>query len=136
MASYDEVVALPASTNGLIHMFLDQLEHRHGPKLVSSLFSYLAASKYGLPQGDLVELLSCSDDVMNEVFQYDVPNRKQLPLVCLSWILQEADGYIRSATVSGTRVMCLSHAQFQKVEAPWGSNSRLRGYAPLWVSLT
>ena len=86
--SYDEPDHLPASVVGLIHLIFDHLESLHGPLLVSKVMGCLAASKHGLSVANLIDLVSCDDEVLGKTGQagailqwHEVPIRRLPPLV-------------------------------------------------------
>lgn len=60
-------------------MVYDHLEKRHGPVLVEHALSYLYTSREGLVWQELYDLLSCDDDVLDDVYKPVVPKFRRIP---------------------------------------------------------
>lgn len=71
--------------NGLVHLILEKLERWHGKILVAhalscilinepqqfvSMMSDITCAKRGLTASELEDLLSCDDEVLNDVYQW------------------------------------------------------------------
>ena len=57
------------------------LEANHGKVFVSHALGYLTASQNGLSPNELLDVLSCDEDVLEDVFQYHVPPIRRLPVL-------------------------------------------------------
>ena len=65
-----------------VYFFLfNRLEANHGKVFVSHALGYLTASQSGLSPNELLDVLSCDEDVLEDVFQYHVPPIRRLPVL-------------------------------------------------------
>jgi len=55
------------------------VERYHGRMLVSHALAYLTASKDGLGDVEMEDILSLDDDVLNDVFQHWLPPVRRIP---------------------------------------------------------
>ena len=65
--SFTKIEPLEDSVKGLIGAFFQRLERYHGVVFVSYVFGLLAASKYGLSEDELLDMLSCQDKLLDTV---------------------------------------------------------------------
>ena len=65
--------------NFLLNIF--RLEAVHGKIFVSHTLGYLTASINGLSPNELIDVLSCDEEVLEDVFQYHVPPIRRLPVL-------------------------------------------------------
>lgn len=67
--SYDEPMdnELEHTLEGLIRNIFERLEQKHGKLLVSKILGYLTASKNGLTESELEDILSLDDDLLNNI---------------------------------------------------------------------
>ncbi|PIK50405.1 putative NACHT and WD repeat domain-containing protein 2 [Apostichopus japonicus] len=70
---------LATTTAGLIEQFFSELEVKHGETFVRSALGYLTASKDGLSAGELLDVLSCDDVVLDDVFEFHIPPIRRVP---------------------------------------------------------
>ena len=61
--SYDDVSALPVSVRGIIEALFERLEKAHGHLFVTRALGYMTASKNGLSDSELEDVLSLDDEV-------------------------------------------------------------------------
>jgi WD40 repeat protein len=69
--SYDRDCTLTCSVKGLIHQLFADLERNFGQHLTSYALSFITFSRGGVNDEEMRDLLSCNEDVMREVFQYN-----------------------------------------------------------------
>ena len=62
-----------------LQMVYDRLEKQHGAVLVERALSYIYTSREGLVWQELYDLLSCDDDVLDEVYKPVVPKFRRIP---------------------------------------------------------
>ena len=106
---------LPSTIREIIHSLFDRLERIHGKMLVSHALAYISASKNGLTESELEDLLSLDDDVLNDVYQYWTPPVRRLPP--LIWLRARSDlgDYLVERGSDGARVSFWYHRQFIEV---------------------
>lgn len=106
---------LPAGVKNVINEFFDQVERRHGKILVSHALAYITASKNGLTEPELEDILSLDDEVLDDVYQYWTPPFRRLPP--LLWIRVRSDigDYLIERGADDSRVIYWYHRQFIEV---------------------
>ena len=67
--STPDVTILEDSVKGVINTLFDRVERYHGKTFVSHALSYLTASRNGLSDNELDDLLSLDDVVLDDVFE-------------------------------------------------------------------
>jgi CRP-like cAMP-binding protein len=77
--SFNQCPALPDNIPDLVKLVCESLELEHGNVLIARSLSYLYTSREGLVWQELYDLLSCDDDVLEEVYKPQVPAYRRLP---------------------------------------------------------
>jgi len=62
--SFTRVESLEGTAAKLIMAFFNRLERYHGILFVSHVFGLMAASKFGLSEEELLDMISCQDNVL------------------------------------------------------------------------
>ena len=106
---------LKSTVKDSINAIFDKLERLHGYHLVSHGLAYITASKNGLSDAELDDILSLDDDVLNDVYQYWTPPVRRIPP--LLWIRVKTDlgSYVVSRGSDGVLVNTWYHRQFFEV---------------------
>ena len=80
-SSYDppERTTLEKTVEAAIARLLDRIERYHGRVFVSHALGYMTASKDGLSEVELDDILSLDDVVLNDVFQHWLPPVRRIP---------------------------------------------------------
>ena len=99
----------------VIHDFLDQVERRHGKILVCQALAYITASKNGLTEPELEDVLSLDDEVLNDVYQYWTPPVRRLPPLLWIRIRSDVGDYLIERGADDARVVYWYHRQFIEV---------------------
>ncbi|XP_069135457.1 NACHT and WD repeat domain-containing protein 2-like [Argopecten irradians] len=95
-----------------IDKLFSKLESKHGEMFVSRTLGYLTASRNGLSESELEDVLSCDEDVLNDVYQFWVPPVRRLPPLLLVRLKAEIQQYIVERGSDGIRVFYWYHRQF------------------------
>lgn len=74
-----ESTVIPRQINTTIIDMFDQVERKYGATLVKHALSLITASKAGLSEPELEDILSLDETVLQEVFQFSVPSIRRLP---------------------------------------------------------
>eukprot|EP00058_Branchiostoma_floridae_P004819 XP_002590307.1 hypothetical protein BRAFLDRAFT_121364 [Branchiostoma floridae] len=106
---------LASSTTALIKQFFRQLEKTHGKILVSHTLSYITASKSGLSTNELLDVLSCDESVLDDVFQYHMPPVRRLPTLLWTRLRNDLGDYLVENGVEGAVVYRWYHRLFAEV---------------------
>ncbi|XP_077984721.1 NACHT domain- and WD repeat-containing protein 1-like [Glandiceps talaboti] len=96
----------------VIAALFETIERNHGELLVSRALAYITAAKSGLTENELEDLLSCDDDVLNDVFQYWTPPIRRLPPLLWIRIRTDLEPYFVERGADGARVIYWYHRQF------------------------
>lgn len=110
--SYDEAYELERNVKACIQRLFNDLEHKHGKTLVSHAFGFLSASKNGLSEREMEDLLSLDEAVLTDVFQFHVAPVRRLPSVLWSRIRSDVSEYVVDREADGVKVMAWYHRQF------------------------
>ena len=110
---------LNISVRGLLEDLFTRLEHQHSRPLVASALKYIEASKNGLTEDELMDVLSCDKEVLDD-FNQNSPTEKQkpieqrlkkLPLIVWSRLFADLEPYMTYRRADGTVVMNFYHRQ-------------------------
>ncbi|MFX0205549.1 MAG: DUF4062 domain-containing protein, partial [Candidatus Hodarchaeota archaeon] len=131
--SYTEKTELSLDTPGIIGDLFNRLssEVSHGKIMVSHALGYLIASKNGLTEDELLDVLSLDEKVLEDFIQcaYYEPPEKKLPVVVWSRLYFDLKPYLIERSVDGLSLLCLYHQQFAEVTSQhflMGKNKRER----------
>lgn len=103
---------LAPTIKGIIHDLLDRVERLHGKVLVSQALTYITASRNGLTEPELEDILSLDDVVLNDVYQYWTPPIRRLPPLLWIRIRSDIGDYLIERGADGARVINWYHRQF------------------------
>ncbi len=111
--------SLPTSIPTVIDRFLDGMEAHHGRALVGATLGLLAASRSGLTEVEIVELLGERTDVIEEFrtgSRYDYADAiDRLPPVVWSRLFYDLGLFLGDSTIAGVSVLGFYHRQLQTV---------------------
>ena len=110
----DTDIHLQGTVREIIDGLFERLERRHGKLLVSHALAYITASKNGLTEPELEDLLSLDDEVLNDVYQYWTPPIRRLPPLLWIRIRSDIGDYLIERGADGTQVVFWYHRQFIK----------------------
>ena len=105
-------ICLEQNVREIIDDMFQRLERRHGKILVSHALAYITASKNGLTEPELEDLLSLDDEVLNDVYQYWTPPVRRLPPLLWIRIRSDIGDYLTERGADGTQVVFWYHRQF------------------------
>ncbi|KAJ7375746.1 NACHT and WD repeat domain-containing protein 2 [Desmophyllum pertusum] len=104
----DSDLNLEPTIREIIDDLFDRVERRHGRILVSHALAYITASKNGLTEPELEDLLSLDDD-------YWTPPVRRLPPLLWIRIRSDIGDYLIERGADGTQVVFWYHRQFIEV---------------------
>ncbi|KAL8615116.1 hypothetical protein ACOMHN_054485 [Nucella lapillus] len=90
----------------------DRVETQHGKTLVSHALGYITASKDGVSEPELEDLLSLDDKVLNDVYQYHLPPVRRIPPLLWTRIRTDLPKYLSEREAGGVNVIGWYHRQF------------------------
>jgi NACHT domain- and WD repeat-containing protein len=117
--SFDPPTGLAGDVPGLVRQLLARLsrEANHGPVLVRHSLGYLSASRNGLTEDEILDVLSADPAVMDSVRRRspDSPVTNRLPPVIWSRLYDELDPYLIRRDADGTSTLGFFHRQLAEV---------------------
>jgi hypothetical protein len=154
--SYDPATAPGESVPALLGQLFDRLSQptNHGPLLVNRVLGYLSASRHGLAENELLEILFADPEYrakLNETTeqtQHELPpNAKRIPVALWSRLRFDLAPYLTERAAPGANVLAFYHGQFRESAATsylssqshtLATHERLATYfenKPHWVGL-
>ncbi|GAB1609425.1 NACHT and WD repeat domain-containing protein 2-like, partial [Argonauta hians] len=106
---------LPNSVNSAIEQYFENLERKFGKTLIHFALGYLTVSLNGLTEIELIDILSCNNEVLNAIFEMnDPPSRKIINLPPFIWarIYHDLREYLTSRFSQGKSTFYWYHRQF------------------------
>ncbi|CAF4093250.1 unnamed protein product, partial [Adineta steineri] len=98
----------------ILYLF-NRLKTIHNSLLVSRSLCYMTASRNGISQNELEDVLSLDDDVIKNVFQHYIPPVKRLPGLLWTRIRNDLDEYITEKEVDDLSVIYWYHRRFIEI---------------------
>ncbi|KAK3611249.1 hypothetical protein CHS0354_003878 [Potamilus streckersoni] len=111
---------LGATVQAAIHNIFDNLERKHGSIVIRKALGYLCASRDGLSETEMVDILSLDDDVLQDTFIYHLPpDPKVIMYPPFLWkrIQYDLEDYLAEKESGGKRIITWYHRQFHEVSA-------------------
>jgi hypothetical protein len=68
-----------AGHSGVLYYLLRRVENKHGWMLVSHALAYVTASKNGISEPEIEDLISLDDKVLDDIYQYHLPPTRRIP---------------------------------------------------------
>ena len=112
--SYDpeESCVLRHTIKDVIQDLFKWLELKHGDVIVKHALAYISASKQGLGETELEDLLSLDDVVLTDVYQYHVPPTRRIPPLLWVRIRHDISSYLVTREADSIQVAFWYHRQF------------------------
>ena len=95
-----------------MNALFERVEMQHGRLLVQRILAYITASKSGLTATEIEDLLSCDDEVLEDVYQYWTPPIRRIPPLLGVRIRNDFAGYLIDRGADGASVITWYHRQF------------------------
>ncbi|XP_061186244.1 NACHT and WD repeat domain-containing protein 2-like [Saccostrea echinata] len=103
---------LQDTIRGCIDQLFQKMETKYGRIFVSRTLGYITAAKHGLSEFELEDILSCDDDVLNDVYQFWTPPIRRLPPLLIVRLRYDLRWYLVSRGDSGIQILSWYHRQF------------------------
>ncbi|MBN1460726.1 MAG: DUF4062 domain-containing protein [Armatimonadetes bacterium] len=111
----DDVPGIANTTEGVIEDMLSRLEDEsnHGQTMLSKALGYLACGRNGLSEDELIDVLSCDGEVMDEFARRSPKSPKvdRLPAVIWSRLRFDLEPYLSEREADGASLMAFYHRQ-------------------------
>ena len=119
--SFDAPTNLADDAQGLVRQLFARLsrEANHGPVLVPRSLGYLSASRNGLTEDEIIDVLSADADVVDDVRRRspDSPITNRLPPVIWSRLYDEVEPYLVWRDADRTSTLGFFHRQLAEIAA-------------------
>lgn len=96
-----------------INQLFARLEFQHGQLLTKHSLSYITATRTGICENELEDVLSLDDIVLNDVFQYHLPPVRRIPPLLWTRIRNDLNDFLSERDADGI-VIGWNHSQFRK----------------------
>ncbi|KAH8870836.1 NACHT domain- and WD repeat-containing protein 1 [Schistosoma japonicum] len=103
---------LALTVRGAIVQFFESLEHTHGKLLTSHAISYITASRRGVSETEIVDLLSLDDEVLRDVFEHHLPPQVRAPPFVWTRLRNALGSNLAEREADGIVVLFWYHRQF------------------------
>ncbi|KAH3837288.1 hypothetical protein DPMN_110673 [Dreissena polymorpha] len=97
-----------------LNNFFRRLEMQHGRVLVRHTLSYLTASREGVSEMELLDLLSLDDEVLNSIFLFWLPPQRRLPPFLLTRLYIDLMQFVVARDAGTTSVFTWYHRMFKE----------------------
>ncbi|EGD82280.1 hypothetical protein PTSG_02950 [Salpingoeca rosetta] len=105
----------PKTVEGLMEKVFDELETRHGKETVRAALGYLSASRGGLSDNEMEDLLSCNDTVLDEIYEWWVPPVRRVPPLIWARIVSDLEGaLVERGAEGGVIIRARYHRQHRE----------------------
>ena len=108
-------IKLPSTVVQAITNLFQELEGNHGQIFVAHALGYLTSGKSGLTEGEMEDILSCDDEVLNDVYQYwDPPVKGVVRIPSSVWkrLRYDVAEFTVERQSGGKTVIAWYHRQF------------------------
>jgi NACHT domain- and WD repeat-containing protein len=117
--SYTPAVDLAPDIAGLIRQLFDRLslDANHGSMVVSRSLGYLAASKNGLTEDEVLDVLSRDEEVLGDfkARAKHTPPEERLPIIVWSRLYFDLEPYLTERSADGASLLSFYHRQLREV---------------------
>lgn len=117
--SYHRAVELSPDIPGVIHDLFQRLssDANHGQVVVAKSLGYLAASKNGLSEDEMLDVMSLDGEVLKDFEERarHVPPERRLPVVVWSRLFFDLEPYLTERSADGTLLLSFYHRQLREV---------------------
>ena len=97
--------ALATSVTTCIHKLFDRLEEKHGSVMVARALGYITASKEGISESEMEDVMSIDDVLLNSVFVWWEPPIRRMPPMLFPRVRNDISGYLTEREVDETTVV-------------------------------
>ena len=111
--SRPETTYLKHSVMESIFLLYEKVETKHGWLLVSHALAYVTASKSGVSESEIEDLISLDDQVLDDIYQYHLPPARRIPPLLWTRVRSDLPGYLSDSEADGVSVINWYHRQFK-----------------------
>ena len=109
MTSKTTDITLAPDVSGMIHSLYQDLEKYHGEKFVARVLGLLAAGTDGMNSDDILNLLSCDEELLQDVLVWHQPPKRRLPPLLLARLKHDLGPFLVERGAYGVSLLALYH---------------------------
>ena len=102
-------ISLAPDVSGMIHSLYQDLEKYHGEKFVESVLGLLAAGTDGMNTDDILNILSCDEELLQDVLVWHQPPKRRLPPLLLARLKHDLGPFLVERGAYGVSLLALYH---------------------------
>ena len=103
--SYTTNTTVGKSIEDCVEKLFERVENAHGKILVKHALAYITASKNGLSESELEDLISLDEHVLNDIYQYHLPPIRRIPPLLWTRIRNDISSYLTEREADGISVV-------------------------------
>ena len=108
-----EKTVLMTNVQDSVFQLFQRVENKHGWMLVSHALAYVTASKNGVSEPEIEDLISLDDRVLDDIYQYHLPPTRRIPPLLWTRVRSDLPGYLADSEADGVCVINYYHKQFK-----------------------
>ena len=108
-----EKTVLMTNVQDSVFQLFQRVENKHGWMLVSHALAYVTASKNGVSEPEIEDLISLDDKVLDDIYQYHIPPTRRIPPLLWTRVRSDLPGYLADSEADGVCVINYYHKQFK-----------------------
>lgn len=119
--SYNHDAYIKRDISEIIIQMFDRLSapENHGKTLVSHVFGYLSASKNGLTEDEILDILAKDKEVFEQTLKYHNPPEEKLPVALWSRLYFDLEPYITEKAADETSLITFYHRQISEIASKY-----------------
>lgn len=102
-------ISLAPDVSGMIHSLYQDLEKYHGEKSVERVLGLLAAGTDGMNTDDILNILSCDEELLQDVLVWHQPPKRRLPPLLLARLKHDLGPFLVERGAYGVSLLALYH---------------------------
>lgn len=102
-------ISLAPDVSGMIHFLYQDLEKYHGEKSVERVLGLLAAGTDGMNTDDILNILSCDEELLQDVLVWHQPPKRRLPPLLLARLKHDLGPFLVERGAYGVSLLALYH---------------------------
>ena len=99
-----EQTCLKSSIESSIESLFEKVECKFGRSIVRHAFAYITASKSGISDNELEDVLSLDDKVLNSIYEDQIPSVRRVPAILVMKIKKEVASFLENIEADGSHV--------------------------------
>ena len=102
-------ISLAPDVSGMVHSLYQDLEKYHGEKFVERALGLLAAGTDGMNSDDILNILSCDEELLQDVLVWHQPPKRRLPPLLLARLKHDLGPFLVERGAYGVSLLALYH---------------------------